>query len=648
MLDTPTSGIPSAGTSSDSRLPKWARIVDAVTWLLAFLAVVITFTGGFRQEWLGLRFSLRSADRIVLIMLGVAALRHWYLRHPTIFEPFRNYLDPTAAANEERLFLSQSQSWGRRLLRVGVLMLAYTALVVAMTWPQVVQLDAIPDEGDPLLSTWRMSWVAHQLPRDPLHLFDGNIFHPEKLTLTYSDSHLLPSLMAAPLIWLGVHQIYAYNLLLLSGFVLSGVTMFMLVEALTGRREAALVSGAIFALYPYRFEHYPHLELQMTTWMPLVLLAAHRAFTRGRLRDGLSFGGTLGLQTLSSLYYSVFMTAYLIPVGGLLYLHSRVKRAAVRSLAIGAVVTAVLAAPVVAAYVANRAMVSERPTSEIQHYSALPSDYLHPHGSSATYASVKWDSQPHVSERELFPTFTPVALALVGIWPPLSVARLAYAAGLVWSFDASLGFNGTIYPYLHQVMPGFRGLRVPARFSIVLGMTLAVLAGYGVARMTRRRGAVTRWAITAVLLGAALIELRPQLNFHHMWLKPSPVYNRLRNAENVVLLDMPMPRELLELPIEFRSMYQSTFHWHPILNGASGHYPESYFDLMRRMGEFPGDGAIAYLQERGVTHIALHEIFCRPGEYAHWIKGLDGRRGVELVATAPFGTGESRLYRLVR
>jgi hypothetical protein len=361
----------------------------------------------------------------------------------------------------------------------------------------------------------------------------------------------------------------------------------------------------------------------------------------------LSFGGSLGLQTLSSLYYSVFMTAYLIPVGGVLFVHSLVKRAAIRSLAIGAVVAAVLAAPLVAAYVANRAMVGERPVPEIQHYSALPSDYLHPHGSSAMYAGVTFDTQPHVSERELFPTFTPMALALVGAWPPLSVASLGYAAGLVFSFDASLGFNGTIYPWLHQFMPGFRGLRVPARFSMVFGMTLAVLAGYGVARLARRRSEVMRWAIAAVLLGVALTELRPRLQLSDIWLKPSPVYNRLRNVENVVLLDMPMPRDLIELPIEFRSMYQSTFHWHSIVNGASGHYPQSYFDMMRRMGEFPGDGAIAYLRERGVTHFAVHETFCRPGEYAHWVKGLDGRRGVELVATAPFRNGESRLYKLV-
>ena len=74
-----------------------------------------------------------------------------------------------------------------------------------------------------------------------------------------------------------------YNLLLLSGFVLSGVTIFLLVRALTGRRDAAIVAGAIFALYPYRFEHYSHLELQMTMWMPLALLELHRTIAQGQI-----------------------------------------------------------------------------------------------------------------------------------------------------------------------------------------------------------------------------------------------------------------------------------------------------------------------------------------------------------------------------
>jgi len=84
-----------------------------------------------------------------------------------------------------------------------------------------------------------MAWVAHQIVHDPLHLFDANIFYPERNTLAFSDAMLVPSAMIAPLVWLGVPHLLAYNLLLLSAFALSGAAMFALVRSLTGQTGAA-------------------------------------------------------------------------------------------------------------------------------------------------------------------------------------------------------------------------------------------------------------------------------------------------------------------------------------------------------------------------------------------------------------------------
>ena len=56
-------------------------------------------------------------------------------------------------------------------------------------------------------------------------------------------------------------------------------------RALTGRRDAAAIAGVVFTLYPYRFDHYSHLELQMTLWMPIALWALHRTLARSRIAD---------------------------------------------------------------------------------------------------------------------------------------------------------------------------------------------------------------------------------------------------------------------------------------------------------------------------------------------------------------------------
>jgi hypothetical protein len=82
--------------------------------------------------------------------------------------------------------------------------LLYAALTAVMTYPQVLHLnDTVHDDGDPLLNAWAIAWVAHQLPIAPAHLFDANIFYPERRTLAFSETLLLPSLVVAPLRWIG-------------------------------------------------------------------------------------------------------------------------------------------------------------------------------------------------------------------------------------------------------------------------------------------------------------------------------------------------------------------------------------------------------------------------------------------------------------
>src|SRR2546430_555527 len=111
----------------------------------------------------------------------------------------------------------------------------FVALTMVMTYPQgFVLQSAFDGQSDSLFSTWRIAWIAHQLRVDPRHLFDANIFYPQRFTLAYSDAALLIGVLAAPLVWAGVHPIVVYNLAVLGSFAACGVTMYLLVRALTG------------------------------------------------------------------------------------------------------------------------------------------------------------------------------------------------------------------------------------------------------------------------------------------------------------------------------------------------------------------------------------------------------------------------------
>ena len=95
------------------------------------------------------------------------------------------------------------------------------------------------DNGDALLNEWILAWVAHQLPRAPLRLFDANIFYPAKDTLAFSEPLIVPAILGAPVRWLGGSPVLVFNLALLLGFALTGLAGYALVYSLDRRIAAA-------------------------------------------------------------------------------------------------------------------------------------------------------------------------------------------------------------------------------------------------------------------------------------------------------------------------------------------------------------------------------------------------------------------------
>ena len=247
-----------------------------------------------------------------------------------------------------------------------------TALTVIVTWPVALHLGTrVPGHDDPLFSIWRLSWVAHALRQDPRYLFDANIFYPHARTLAYSDAMLLEGIIAAPFMWARINPVLVYNLMFLAGIVSSGAGMFVLARYLTGDIRAALVAAAVFTLAPYRIEHFIHLELQWTVWMPLTLWAMHRTFDEGTVRFGLLTGLLLWLQILSCVYYGAFLGL----IGGALAVmlmagHAEAARRAIGPLSLGALLALVLTVPYAMPYLANTQELGPRPAAEVAMFSA--------------------------------------------------------------------------------------------------------------------------------------------------------------------------------------------------------------------------------------------------------------------------------------
>ena len=538
----------------------------------------------------------------------------------------------------------------RRFLAASLVL--FSLLTAIMTYPQILHMpDGVHDDGDPMMVvTWVLAWVAHQLPRAPARLFDANIFYPERNTLAYSETLIVPGIAAAPLHWLGVGPILIYNLVFLSGFALSGVGIALLVRRLTGHTGAAILAGIVFAFPPYRIDHYAHLQLQQTQFIPLALLAFHRLLDTGRLRDGVLLGVFVACQMLSCMYYGIFLVPYMAVVCGTMLIARRaMPRERLIALVAAVAIAMVVMIPTARAYLAAREVVGERGRADVADSSATWRNYLAPPEVNAVYGKVfARFMQP---ERRLFPGFVAVALAIVGLWPPLNAIRLAYGLGLLLAFDVSLGVNGLLYPALYDYFLPFKALRVPARMGLMVGFSLAILAGYGGARIAGRFGSA--WARRAVVgaLGALmLVEYASKpIELWKAPLSPPQAYaDILRDrgdSPTAVLFEFPIG--LIE---DAAYSYYSTFHWQWLVNGYSGFFPPSYRRLVSAMPDFPDEPSMDAIRSHGVRYLVIHGEYLRGDRYKTLIPQLDRRPDLTLVSRHPWATvskhAEISVYRL--
>jgi hypothetical protein len=534
---------------------------------------------------------------------------------------------------------------GRTATFLALALALFVVLTAAMTWPQVLRMsDGVHDPGDPLMVTWVLGWVAHQLPRAPAHIFDANIFYPERHTLAYSETLLVPGLFAAPLHWLGVGPILIYNLVLLSGFAISGVGVALLVRRLTGHDGAAILAGIVFAFPPYRMDHYAHLQLQQTQFIPLALWAFHRLLDTGRLRDGVLFGACAACQMLSCLYYGIFLIPYMAVVcGTMLIANRRLSRDRLVALvAAGAVVTVAMV-PVARAYLAARQVVGERRSDEIARNSATWRNYLAPPEVNIVYGKVF--ARFMDPERRLFPGFVAVALAIVGVWPRrhedaktyLRTPRFAYALGLILAFDVSLGFNGLIYRGLYDYFLPFKALRIPARMGLMVGFSLAILAGFGASRIAGRlRSRTTRRAVLTLVGGLMLIEYASAPI--ELWAAPrhppeayADLVRDIGDGPTSVIFEFPTG--MMEDP---EYLYYSTFHWQNLVNGYSGFFPPSYVQIVNAVRNFPDERSIDAIKARGVRYLVIHGEWLYGARYEELASALDRRPDLKLVSRHPW------------
>lgn len=510
-----------------------------------------------------------------------------------------------------------------------------------MTWPLGRVTDVvIPASDDAQFSIWRLAWVAHQLPADPQHLFDANIFHPAKGTLALSDAMLLVGALGLPLFHAGVNPAIVHNYLMLAAIVSSMLCAFALARRVTGSDPAAWLAAVIFGLAPYRMAHIGHLELQWTMWMPLAMLLLHRLMERPTLARGLLLGAAVAAQVLCSIYYGLFLACYLVVAWLVMMPFEKARGRVAAATAIAIVPLLLVAAIYGPPYSATRQQFGERPTDEVATFSAVPSDYLRAPQENVLHGRPK--SGPAPDERSLFPGSIALLLAMAAFVPPLSRTSITYLILAIVAADLSLGVNGVLFAALQSAFSLAASLRAPARFGVLVLLSVSVLASIGAARLYRRWPHLAPLVSVVVTLLCLAEYWSSPIAVRQYDPRPSEVDTWLAgNPSGTVVLELPAPTGKTLWRREPEYQLRSIHHWQRLVNGYSAFAPKAYVQLINDLPDFPQRHVIAALREIGVKYIVVHREYFQATDFDRFMQAVEVSTRVRPVRT--FGDGEKKV-----
>ena len=561
----------------------------------------------------------------------------------------------------------------------------------------------VNDTQDCLLNAWILHWGGQQLFKDPLRLFQANIFYPNAQTLSYSE-HLLPlTVLALPVSLLTSNPILAYNFVFFLCCLLNAYTMYLLVRHLTRDYLAGIVAGLIFAFSATLMQQITHLQLVTAWFIPLAFLYLHKFFEDGRLKHSVLFALCLTLQALACIYYGLFFLSVLVVV---LPLGLAMNAEKIKARFLGRLILPLLPAGAVMFLFSLpylwlfRHFRFERPLAagaEIQNYLAVPphnvllAGLLHRLGSYeyflfpgigasvlALYVLAKKRSWFRTLPRNiriflavlasicallllviLLSGGTRLNLGIITLSArnparPAFALLMVLAAGFLasrilflikkrrqapepakqanlylwifgWALFLSFGsgfaifgnspfnqrFHGNLFSpfqWFYDNVPGFKGIRVPARYSVFVLLAVAVLAGFGwqalSERLRTRKAKVLACALLVVGLNAEFLAVPQKLELVPVGKDIPPTYRWLKDQPgDFAILEVP---QYSWLPNESIYMYFSQFHGKRLVNGYSGFIPYSAEYTRAVLQDFPSHGATDILQKFKVRYVILH------------------------------------------
>lgn len=436
----------------------------------------------------------------------------------------------------------------RPVWRFSTVSALYACLTVAYCWPLFLSFTSgLPnDTGDPGLLTYLIWWNAHSVPLTE-RWWNTPMFYPQTGALAFSDTLLGLSPFSTPLVWAGVPPVAVFNTLFVASVWTAAISSHALARHLTGRHDVAILAGLAFGFSPYRATQMPHLQLLVTCWMPLGLLALHRYLRHRRRGDLVLLGICWLMNGLTNGYYLVFF-AVLVGLWMLWFVRERRDWVALMA-TLG--LASLPFVPVIIGHAEIQASLGMmRGRDEIESFSADLTAFLS--ASSHAWLPFLWSLKPN-AEGELYPGAAIVVLTIVaGVVGWRRIAPRTPIRGR--KTLVILGVTALVLAWLSWVTDGLRlevdgtvllSLTRPHRI-VTVGLWFLIVAGLLDRRLAdawRRRSPFAFYTLAAVVL--AVLALGPVgrvfgVRFMHFapyaWLMELPGGDSLRVPARFAML----------------------------------------------------------------------------------------------------------------
>ena len=224
-----------------------------------------------------------------------------------------------------------------------------------------------------------------------------------------------------------------------------------------------------------------------------------------------------------------------------------------------------------------------------------------------------------------------------GIFSIITVFAAAMSLGPEIRAKGRVVADTSLYTMFYDFVPGFDGVRVPARYGMIVTLGLAALAAVGISRLSQSALGSRQPSDLRRSIGAAgnmrapsparsscsrrrrcrSPSTRTPPNTRSAGLAPLPPFVATGDGAPAVyrfIAALPPSSVVVELPLgepafDVRYMFYSTLHWKRLVNGYSGGGPQQYEFLREAVNDVATrpDRAWQAIADSTATHAVVHE-----------------------------------------